>query len=922
MNKRSLGLVGVLMVISLIISWFVFSKANQYIGTNTFNALPNDSPVILHIDNLLGFSGKLEDSELWCSFVKLPGGHHIDKKVSVVDSLLINNQTARTLFKGRPLFLSINKIGKSDISIQGTFGLKSTSELRQVKSILHASIEKSKLRLEKSRYNGYPIWTLVDDQDNEILYISFNHGLFIFSDHGIFLEQMIRQLIREDHTNEMSFAPFTSSNKHHDIQIFFNHKNTNTLFSLAFCGPFQKGLLRTKNFAHVTKLQTKIGNNSIHFEGTSIAEANQRDLISILDGQKPQRSLMLRYLPATTSYISTVRISDKSMFDENYKRYLIKNRLYDRLLLKQAVVKKKYGFGPYEIFKKVLGHEFGVLYTQSNQLDMSQNRFFWMDVEDVEKTKMLLHQISKKIQKIGGRKDFKIEPTVYTLLSGKKVSVYRSPDSQFGGHVLGYLFGSVDTKYYSFYKNSILFASSPDALVCLMEECHTSEKLIDTETYRTYVNSVDNYSNFSLFMRPRKFIPFWKNNIHKGTYNSLKRNDKTLMKFTSMGWTISCSHGAVHHEGTLNFDPEYCDEPSKIWSTKLDTTFNGKLFSVSDHRVKNDYRILAQDVENSMYMLSSSGETIWKKRLDGPILGKVQMVDLYRNGKVQYLFNSKDKVYLIDVNGADIENFPISLKIPASSGLTLVDYDRGVKKRIFVPTVQPSISVYSLKGRSVEGWVTQPLSSNIVGPVQHFEVAKKDYIVYSDREKTYLVDRRGRIRNDAIFYFPRSPRNKFFLENDIQNLSTHLVTSDKYGKLYRLFFDGSVRSMDIKQCASNHRFIKSDINLDGAMEYLYLELNEVSFISEKGVCTIRQKIKLSSNNIVKIVNFSPNSLKLGILDLERRKIHLLNQDGTELTGFPLMGMMNFVVGKHGPKNMSLDIVSSDGNGNIFKYEVN
>lgn len=923
MNKRSLGLVGVLVIVSLIINWFVFKQANQFIGTNAFNALPNSSPIIIRVGNTLGFSGKLSDSELWNSFAKLPGGKQMDDKVRLVDSLLIHNKSARGLFKGRPLLLSLNKVGASDVSIQGTFAFESITELKMVKDILRSAIRRSNLVLEKKRYDSYPVWVIRSPLGEPIVYLSFNHGVFIFSDYDIFLEQMIRQLIQEDHYNESVFQPlFAKSTHNRDVKIFLNHKSTNELISMAFCGAFKKGVVKTKHFAKASQLGIRIENQAIYLDGYSMEESNKRDLMSVIVGQTPSRSLMIRELPRSTSYISSVRISDKELFRKNYKRYLIKNHRYDQLHIKQVAVKKKYGFEPFEIFYKILGQEFGILYTQSNSLNQQHNRFFWLDINNVNASKSYMNAIALKMEKILGKKKFNASAKIYKLSKGKDLKIYRSPDPQFSRHVLGYLFGSVDTKYYCFYNSFMLFSSSEEALFNLVKEFGQKTKLVDTESYKTYRRSSNPYGSFSMYMRPRKFIPFWRSNIHRDTYHWLEVEDQTLMKFTSMGWSMYFEDGVLIHEGRLTFDPEYCDEPSKVWTAKLDDKYSGRIFSVKDHTVKNGYRILVQDVKNKLYMFSLEGKRLWSYPLDGPIMGKIKEVDLYRNKKVQYMFNTKHSVYTLDREGHDVDGYPVSLKRDAVNELSVFYYDNRQNVRIFVPVKGKDIVVLNKNGKEISGWSTQSLTSDIVGIVQHFEVGKKDYIIYSDSEKSYLVDRRGRIRNNGVFYFNKSKNNRFYLEEDISNLSSHLVTTSSDGMVYRLFFDGSIRKQEVTQMSNSHKFIKEDIDLDGKSEYIYVDHNKTSVFDKFGVLKWQKRIPNSDPTKVKVIHISPNNMKMGILGGSERKIHWINEDGSEMSGFPLYGKYNFVIGKHGYDNKKLDLISGDDNCNVFKYEVN
>src|SRR5690606_13621780 len=60
----------------------------------------------------------------------------------------------------------------------------------------------------------------------------------------------------------------------------------------------------------------------------------------------------------------------------------------------------------------------------------------------------------------------------------------------------------------------------------------------------------------------------------------------------------------------------------------------------------NQKEIVLQDVKNNLYLISNTGTLIWKKQLDGPLLGLVEQIDMYKNGRLQLAFATPNKVYV------------------------------------------------------------------------------------------------------------------------------------------------------------------------------------------------------------------------------------------------------------------------------------
>ena len=58
-----------------------------------------------------------------------------------------------------------------------------------------------------------------------------------------------------------------------------------------------------------------------------------------------------------------------------------------------------------------------------------------------------------------------------------------------------------------------------------------------------------------------------------------------------------------------------------------------------------------------------------EEKLDGPILGAINEIDILRNGKKQMAFTTNNTFYVLDRTGKVVAPFPINLKIQLPSPL-------------------------------------------------------------------------------------------------------------------------------------------------------------------------------------------------------------------------------------------------------------
>ena len=140
-----------------------------------------------------------------------------------------------------------------------------------------------------------------------------------------------------------------------------------------------------------------------------------------------------------------------------------------------------------------------------------------------------------------------------------------------------------------------------------------------------------------------------------------------------------------------------------LWTTALSAPLEGPPILVKDYLSKT-LQVLAQDRDHRISLISCTGKILWQRQLDGPILGGVELVDRYKNGKFQMLLNTAGKIYQIDRLGRDVEGFPLALKGTACAPLSVFDYEKKRDYRVLVPMSDGGSLNLSVEGKPVQGW--------------------------------------------------------------------------------------------------------------------------------------------------------------------------------------------------------------------------
>lgn len=202
--------------------------------------------------------------------------------------------------------------------------------------------------------------------------------------------------------------------------------------------------------------------------------------------------------------------------------------------------------------------------------------------------------------------------------------------------------------------------------------------------------------------------------------------------------TIAIQYASRQQEATTSSGAER-------WAVELHAPISRHPEVFVNH-TNGTHEVLVQDDGHRIHLIGSSGRVLWSRSLDGPILGRVQQIDRFRNGKLQFLFNTAGSIQLIDRNGRDVGGFPVNLEHRATAPLAVFDYEGNGDFRILVPLANGGIDNRSADGQQVKGWQPER-GGHRTYPVQHLRIRNKDHLVLIDSSgAVQVLDRKGQVR--------------------------------------------------------------------------------------------------------------------------------------------------------------------------------
>ena len=184
--------------------------------------------------------------------------------------------------------------------------------------------------------------------------------------------------------------------------------------------------------------------------------------------------------------------------------------------------------------------------------------------------------------------------------------------------------------------------------------------------------------------------------------NFSKSGNNIFNEISGVSWASSyLNKGFLHHAINIQKGLHEEEDQKILWTASVPSVFKGP-YVMKNHKTGTK-DIFVQDTTNAIFLFGASGKLKWELSLDQPIIGSVSQVDIYSNNKWQMVFNTKDKLYVIDINGRNVDGFPVNFNYSATSPVGVMDYDFNEDYRFLVAGNDNKIHNYNIYGDKVKG---------------------------------------------------------------------------------------------------------------------------------------------------------------------------------------------------------------------------
>jgi hypothetical protein len=443
-----------------------------------------------------------------------------------------------------------------------------------------------------------------------------------------------------------------------------------------------------------------------------------------------------------------------------------------------------------------------------------------------------------------------------------------------------------DAAYYCIsIKDYVIFAGSATVLETWIENYSSGNTILKKSEYNSICNQLKQPSAAIFVINNKSMLPFLKSFsndksdlIWAAKFQYFQQFGPTVIQLKSLG----ASSFSLTLSSAFNSKSIVKTETNLIWRCNLEAdaaVSPGTVYNTE----KKQTEIMIQDVDNRLYLISQSGEIIWKKPLDSKVMSDFRQVDFYSNGEFYYIFNTLQSIYILDKNGEELNKITLAAK--ASNGLNVIQNEKEI--RFYVGCSNGKVYGYDKNGRPLSGWNPNSNCGSIAFPLQYYSSENTRLLIAMTKKgKLTFANREGKIVK--TYYLEGNYPDGFFIDS-LQNCI--VACSDK-GKIDIIGFDGKRTVVNpAKDMNQNVSFFFADVNADESSDFIRLSKNMLTIHSSSELKNpkeiLRHKYNKNQGRIFPVKRSSDNKNLIGSYNSEDLELNLLDNDKRIFKGFPI-----------------------------------
>lgn len=823
---------------------FVFET---YQGADTWNQLVNDPS--------------------WNIFSSFPAFEKISRQLVSLDSLTGENGQIAKLVQGEQFTISLHATGIENFELLYTLNLspnKSSDLIEGLKTKIPVGS-----RFQTRTYSEQQIIEFYDKENNRGWSIVILGDLVAFSSSSFLVEQAIRFYVNENQEGFSTLIQNTPIDSDSPGRLLLSGKGLGSLL---------KGVAGNREDQAISNLEMMNAAMALDLS----FEEGRLEFVGPIFYPEP-----INFTPSIRANLTAIEslISNRTLSISQYNL----ESIFETQKIKNIAFP----------FRSTLNGEIQRTLTDKGFFDNFSGELYFLDLEKFGGSDQNLALIARTTDAsfpISLLKEFQKSENEENSDYYLDYEILFISEEEFPAHLFAGKFHGFEQTFVTSVNDMLVFTNSQQAMKLMLDDFSSNNTWRNSKNSPTAKSELNSASGFSRIYLIDEIWSKWTKITNPSWSSFIQKYGNSFKSFPWISLHVNNLPDRV--EATLKLPytgdfkaEEKTSEAIRLQPNKSIALENPLIYgpkSVINYQ-DNTQDILVQDDAHVLHLFNEIGEEVYTYPLDGPIVTDIFQIDYYKNGKLQILLATKNKIYGIDRLGNLLPGYPFSLGNEWITNLNLVDYSNTKEYRFFISTEDGNLFLIDKTGQQLEGWNPLSIEEKVTGSPGHFRIpGKGDYMTaLGEKGNLYLFNRRGESQGGSPIKLGDAVKSKGIVWRDPGSRAFKFVTVTSGGEIIHINFDGEIgyRNQLIKNDRDSEFMLISD-QKENDFVFVSRQYNEVTVLdkNEKQLMNLR----VSGENLVyQYFDFGADRQIFALTDLTQEFSYLYDLKGNLLTTIPL-----------------------------------
>jgi len=844
--------------------------------------VPSNAILVYENSNLVDGWNKIIEKPVWKTLQNIPYFMRWQQSLTDLDSLSGKNGTIDRLLRNRELIISMHITAAESFDFLITLNLENEEGLNAFNEAIENLKAKAGITSRSRTYQGLEMMELVE-KGGKSTFTYFIYKNVVSGSYTPFLVEDVVRSASEDFVESFldtrARLDGISKLENDDGNLYVDYARIPDFFATFFAGEFAKEVRDFTMIGGQAFLDAKVSSNELLLNGVTVPDMDgDGSFIGTFRNQEPAKIGIAPLLPLNTAIVYHVAFSDFQDWQSQVYKYW---SVTDKPQFDQAMAFDS----KYNLSTDWVGHEAASAILDSPDKE-NPVRLAFIGLSDPDKA---FDDINKFINRVHEEQGDSLFTEVYNDLP-----IVQVPFSEFPALLMGHFFKGYENTYATIYGNYLVMGNSMQAvkhfLSSISEENNWGKSIRQT----TFLENTWSEASFSMMINTSLCWPMLIANMNETWKETIKKYEAQIRSFDLIAIQVSHLDRTFHTSIAIGHQ----EKPAQVqYADRLDTKKSIEVASplitrpiVVRNHVNNKQEILLQDSLYNLYQVSDGGSVNWNIGINQRIVTDIHQIDYFKNGKLQYLFATKNQLYILDRNGENVEGYP--KKLPGSmeaEQLMVVDYDNSKAYRFLINDTKGNLYIFDKEGNNLEGWTPRVIEGPLAAAPFHLRVKGGDCIVALEKSgKLHLLNRRGAEYPGFPVDFKVTAVSGIFFVAGNDFASSRLTTVSTDGEIIEVNLKGAIvrREQFFKPSKDASFWLLPDAQKKTSV-VARLEFNKLSMLNTSGEIILENNLISSGSLSVQFYYFAPDNQIFVVLDGEQEFAYIFNQRGEQLTFEPL-----------------------------------